>query len=114
MILKDLIFRINSLIQSNPLVIMRESPQLLLKSEESPSIEQAFEEYNHHLDGLVNLTGLATLNNELCLSYMGDCVKNIEECRDSLEKVKTNQKELKKGIIEYAVERALNEKEEVY
>ena len=114
MILKDLIFRINNLIQSNPLVIKKESPQLLLKSEEPPSVEEAFEEYNHHLDGLVNLTSLATLNNELCLTYISDCAKNIGECRNSLEKVRSDQKELKKGIIGYAVERALNEKEEVY
>ena len=114
MILKDLIFRINRLMQSNPLVIKRESPQLFLRIEDPPSVEEAFEEYNHHLDGLVNLTSLATMNNELCLTYISDCEKNIGECRNSLEKVSSDQKELKRGVIGYAVERALNEKEEIH
>ena len=114
MILKDLIFRIDRLMQFNPSIIKRECPQLFAKSIELPSVEQMFEEYNYHLDGLVNLTGLATLNSELCLEYTNDCVNNLEECRDSLEKVKTDQRELKRGLFDYAVERALNEKDEVY
>ena len=114
MILKDLIFRIDRLMQFNPSIIKRECPQLLTKSIELPSVEQMFEEYNYHLDGLVNLTGLATMNNELCLEYTNDCVNNLEECRNSLEKVRADQRELKKGIIGYAVERALNEREEIH